>query len=285
LVWYMLAQTVGTHRFSRFLQAYAKEHAYDRVKADDFLVALRIAAEEKSWFIDQWFRRTGAPDLKMSWKRESAGVKVAVEQSLDNTYQLILPLRIIGPAGHTVVMNVNIAGPLTEVSIPTDFAVNEVVLDPEFKVLRWTPEYRAEAEAIIDFTRGDIALNRGNSDEAIAVFRRALSTVTSDDEYGLRFKLHRGLGDALAASDQIVPARDAYLAALSVPVHPEEQVPELLFSLSELYRKLGDAGAERDAQARAIACINAMSVSGRDGRVSAGLLRRSPIVRVREDCR
>ena len=66
--------------------------------------------------------------------------------------------------------------------------------------------------------------------------------MTSDDEYGLRFRLYRGLGDALAASDEMVPARDAYLAALSAPVHPEEQVPELLFSLSELYRKLGDAG-------------------------------------------
>jgi hypothetical protein len=102
-------------------------------------------------------------------------------------------------------------------------------------------------------------LNRGKNDEAIAVFRRALETAVDPDRYGLRFRLHRGIGDALDAKGETVPAIAAYQAALNEPVRPEEQVPEVFFSLSDLYHKLGDAGAERDARARAIAAMNAIS--------------------------
>lgn len=261
LVWSMLAEAMGQKAFNQFLQAYVKEHAYVRVTLDDFLTALRKAAGANSWFIDQWFFRTGVPDLKLSWKREDQGVKIVIEQPANNLYRATLPVAVIGPAGQSFVKNVNVAGPLTEVRVPTEFVVQDVVLDPKFKVLRWTPEYRAEAEAIIDYTRGDVALNQGKNDEAIAVFRRALEAATAPDRYGLKFRLHRGLGDALAAKDETAPAIAAYQAALNETVRPEEQVPELLFSLSDLYHKLGDADAERETRARAIAAINALSAS------------------------
>ena len=259
LVWSMLAQTMGHKPFNEFLQAYAREHAYNRVTLDDFLSALRKAAGANSWFIDQWFSQPGVPDLKLSWKREDGGVKVVIEQPAYNIYQVTVPVAVIGPAGQSFVKNVNVRGPIIEVQVPTKFVVEDVVLDPRFEVLRWTPEYRSEAEAILDYTKGDVALNQGKNDEAITVFRRALETAAAPDRYGLKFKLHRGLGDALAAKDETVPAIAAYQAALREPVHPEEQVPELLFSLSDLYHKLGDADAERDTRARAIAAINAIS--------------------------
>jgi tetratricopeptide (TPR) repeat protein len=259
LVLSMLAQTMGQTAFNQFLQAYVKEHAYDRVTLDNFLTALRKAAGANSWFIDQWFFRTGVPDVNLSWKREDRGVKVVIEQSADNVYQLNLPVAVIGPAGQSFVEKVKVAGPQTEVQIPTKFPVRDVVLDPKFEVLRWTPEYRAEAEAIIEYMRGDVALNQGKNDEAIAVFRRALETATALDRYGLKFRLHRGLGDALAAKDETASAIAAYQAALNETVRPEEQMPELLFSLFDLYHKLGDADAERETRARALAAINALS--------------------------
>lgn len=259
LVWSMLADAMGHQSFNQFLQGYVKEHAYVRVTLDDFLKALRKAAGAKSWFIDQWFFRTGVPDFKLSWEREDQGVKIVIEQPANNLYRATLPVAVIGPAGQSLVKNVSVSGLLTEVRVPAEFVVQEVVLDPKFTVLRWTPDYRAEAEAIIDYTRGDVALNQGKNDEAIAVFRRALETATAPDRYGLKFRLHRGLGDALAARDEIAPAIAAYQAALNETVRPEEQMPELLFSLSELYRKLGDAEAERETRTRAIAAIKALS--------------------------
>lgn len=259
LVWSMLAQAMGHKAFNQFLQAYVKEYAYVRVTLDDFLKALRKAAGANSWFVDQWFFRTGVPDLKLSWKREDQGVKVVIEQPANNIYQATLPVAVIGPAGQSFVKNVNVAGPLTEIQIPSKFVVQDVLLDPKFEVLRWTPEYRSEAEAIIEYTKGDVALNQGKNDEAIAVFRHALETATAPDRYGLKFRLHRGLGDALAAKDETVAAIAAYQAALNETVRSEEQVPEMLFSLSDLYHKLGDADAERETRARAIAAINALS--------------------------
>jgi tetratricopeptide (TPR) repeat protein len=257
LVWWMLAQTMGQKAFNQFLQAYVKEHAYDRVTLDHFLTALRKAGNSR--FIDQWFFRTGVPDLKLSWKRENRGVKVVIEQPAENSYQLTLPVAVVGPAGERFVEKVNVVGPLTEVQIPTKFVVQDVVLDPKFEVLRWTPEYRAEAEAIIEYTRGDVALNQGKNDEAIAVFRGALEKATAPDRYGLKFRLHRGLGDALAGKNETAPAIAEYQAALKETIYPEEQLPELLFSLSDLYHKLNDAAAERDARDRAVAAINALS--------------------------
>lgn len=259
LVWSMLAQTMGQKALDQFFQAYVKEHAYDRVTLDNFLTALRKAAGANSWFVDQWFFRTGVPDLKLSWKREDRGVKVVIEQPAENTYQLNLPVAVIGPASQRFVEKINVTGPLTEVQIITKFVVQDVLLDPKFEVLRWTPEYRAEAEAIIEYIRGDVALNQGKNDDAIAVFRRALETVTAPDQYGLKFRLHRGLGDALAGKNETALAIAEYQAALKETVYPEEQLPELLFSLSDLHHKLGDAGAERDARDRAVAAINALS--------------------------
>jgi tetratricopeptide (TPR) repeat protein len=261
LVWSMLAHAIGHKAFNQFLKAYVKEHAYDRVTLDNFLGALRKAAGTKSWFIDQWFFRTGAPDLKLSWKREDRGVKIVIEQPPDNVYQATLPVAVIGPAGQRFVTNVNVAGPLTEVHVPSKFVVEDVLLDPKFEILRWTPEYRAEAKAIIEHTKGDVVLNNGKNDEAIAVFRRALETAAEPDRYGLKFRLHRGLGDALAGKNETVAAVAQYQAALNEPARPEEQIPEVLFSLSDLYYKLGDAGAERDARARAVAVINALSAA------------------------
>ena len=69
------------------------------------------------------------------------------------------------------------------------------------------------------------------------------------------------MGDALAAKDEIAPAIAAYQAALNETVRPEEQMPELLFSLADLYRKLGNAEAQRETRARAIGAINALSAS------------------------
>jgi tetratricopeptide (TPR) repeat protein len=259
LVWSMLGHTMGHKAFNQFLQAYVKEHAYNRVTLDDFLNSLRKAAGANAWFIDQWFFRTGAPDFKLSWKRVERGANVVIEQPADNIYQATLPVVLVGPAGQTFVKNVKVVGPRTETEVPAGFVVQDVLLDPKFEVLRWTPEYRAEAEAIIEYTRGDVALNQGKNDEAIAVFRRALETATAPDRYGLKFRLHRGLGDALAGKNETDPAIAEYHAALKETVYPEEQLPELLFSLSDLYHKLGNAAAERDARDRAIAAINALS--------------------------
>jgi hypothetical protein len=67
------------------------------------------------------------------------------------------------------------------------------------------------------------------------------------------------LGDALAGKDETVAAIAAYQAALKESVRAEEQMPELLFSLSDLYRKSGDTRAAEDARARAVAAINTLS--------------------------
>lgn len=259
LVWSMLGHAMGHKAFNQFLQAYVKEHAYNRITLDDFLNALRKAAGANAWFIDQWFFRTGAPDFKLSWKRAERGANVVIEQPADNIYQATLPVVLVGPAGQTFVKNVKVVGPRTETEAPAGFVVQDVLLDPKFEVLRWTPEYRVEAEAIIEHTRGDVALNNGKNDEALATFRRALEGAAEPDRYGLKFRLHRGLGDALAGKNETAAAIAEYKAALNETVRPAEQVPELLFSLSELYHKSGDAEAEQDARVRAVAAINALS--------------------------
>jgi tetratricopeptide (TPR) repeat protein len=263
LVWSMLAHALGHDAFNQFLQAYVREHAYDRITLDNFLEALRKVAGAKAGFIEQWFARTGVPDLKLSWKREDKGARVVIEQPADNTYQLTVPVALIGARGGSTVKRLDVAGPRTEVAVPADFVVEDVRLDPKFEILRWTPEYKAEAEAIVEYTKGDVALKQGKNDEAIALFRGALETATKPDRYGFRFMLQRGLGDALAAKDEKAAAIAAYKSALSETVRCEEQIPELLFSLSDVYQKSGDAAAAEKARARAVSAINALSTSSK----------------------
>jgi hypothetical protein len=76
----------------------------------------------------------------------------------------------------------------TEFTMSAAFRVTGVKLDPHFLMLRWTPEYRAEALALVGYTRGRHKIGEGGKPaEFEADLMAALTQVPTPDLYSAEF--------------------------------------------------------------------------------------------------
>jgi hypothetical protein len=152
IVWDMLSREVGRRQFSHTLQSFLREHANQRVEWNGFLRAIENGAGRNlRWFYEQWFERTGAPDFQFSWKQEGRRLRVGITQTSPH-YQATLEIEAGNKGGQRLVRNVRLGAAQTSFSFPINFRVESVVLDPHYLVLRWTPEYRAVANAARSFS-------------------------------------------------------------------------------------------------------------------------------------
>jgi hypothetical protein len=147
IVWDMLSRTIGRRQFSRILKAFIREHKYQRVEWNRFLRAIEDGAGRNlQWFYDQWFERTGAPDFQLSWKQEGRRLDVVITQT-SPYYQTALEIEAKNNRGRRLVRTVRVREAQTSFSLPINFRVESVTLDPHYFVLRWTPDYRVAANA------------------------------------------------------------------------------------------------------------------------------------------
>ena len=106
-----------------------------------------MSGKDLAQFFQQWFERTGAPDFTLSWRQEGDRIAGVVRQPAPY-YAAHSEVRIDGANGQTLTDIVEIAAASeTSFSLRPGFAGREVVLDPHYKILRWTPEYRAMRSA------------------------------------------------------------------------------------------------------------------------------------------
>jgi tetratricopeptide (TPR) repeat protein len=118
--------------------------------------------------------------------------------------------------------------------------VKSVTVDPHFLVLHWTPEYRKEATVLAPYTKGDLKLWQGQSEEAIREFNAGMSRIPEPDEHGLRFLLEYGLARAFTDQQKYTEAREHILAALQSPVRPREILPWAYVQLATIAQKSKD---------------------------------------------
>jgi Peptidase family M1 domain len=250
IVWSMLADTMGPTRFAAFLESYVRSNAYGWVTLEDFVAALRSALGEQAWFIDEWLNRMGAPEYRLAWTVANGELGIRLSQE-PQPYRALVPIEIRLRDGSTLQRLIDARSAETELSVQVASDVIAVTLDPAYRVLRWTPEYRAEAAAILPYTRADIALNYGRNDDAAADIQAALTGLTGVDTFGLRARLERGMGDAELSRNTPQEAIAHYLRALAADPQVPEQLPELLLSLADAYRLAGDERAATATRTRA----------------------------------
>jgi hypothetical protein len=148
IVWDMLSREVGRRRFSHILQSFIRAHANQRVEWKGFLRAIENGAQRNfRWFYQQWFERTGAPDLQFSWRQQGRRLRVVITQT-SPYYKATLEIEAKNNRGRRLVRTVRLRQAQTSFSFPINFRVESVALDPHYLVLRWTPEYRAAASAV-----------------------------------------------------------------------------------------------------------------------------------------
>jgi hypothetical protein len=148
LVFDMLSREVGRATMQRVFHDLTRGRQFQTITWTDFVKAVTARSSQNlDWFFEQWLERAGAPDFQLSWTESDGSVRVTVTQPAP-FYRAHLKVEIRGDKeDQPLIQVVDISGPRTELTITPGFPARSVVLDPDYEVLRWTPEFRAMADA------------------------------------------------------------------------------------------------------------------------------------------
>ncbi|PYS98175.1 MAG: hypothetical protein DMF63_17305 [Acidobacteria bacterium] len=172
----LLRDTLGAEKFNQLLRTYLQEYRGKNASIDDFeKLASKVHGENLRYFFARWVESTGVPEFSSDYLiiRTRGGKFVArgtVKQNYDN---LKLPvevqLRSEGENGlktETVQMDESTA----DFNIESTGKPLTVIIDPNFKLLRISPDLRVASIA----RRGIERFKEGSYAEAQAQFEEAL---------------------------------------------------------------------------------------------------------------
>lgn len=192
LVMDLLARTVGRERFRAALHDLTRRHAFGSITWDDFAAAFDgSGAGQLQGFFAQWFDREGAPDWRVEWQQDGKALRAAITQE-QPYFAGTVDLRITGEDGREMTRAIEIgARARTEFVWPIDFRPVGAEIDPDFRVLRWTEEYRAEAPLLAPYWQAFVrSSSDATNDSALAILSAALERTPDSETVGARFVLH-----------------------------------------------------------------------------------------------
>lgn len=102
------------------------------------------AGRDLGWFFEQWFFRTGAPEFALTWTAAPRGagweVKGRIRQTRD-VYRVAAEVAFVA-SGAREIRVVEFAAESTDFSFLLPFQPVEVLFDPDYRILRWTEEFK-----------------------------------------------------------------------------------------------------------------------------------------------
>jgi len=253
-----LSRVVGRDRFRAALHDVTGRYAFRTFGWPEFrpIVEARAGRDLGATFAE-WFDRTGAPDWTAEWTAAGHTVRGVVLQR-GAPYHLDVEVVLSG-GRDAVTRRIALDGPRTPFALEAPFDVARVELDPHFAVLHWTPEYHAEADALVDATRAYAKRLTGDTPAALALLDAGLARVPEVDRYGVRFALELSYGSLLRKTGDLPQAKLHLAAALAAPVRPADKLPWVYVTLAQIAATEHD----RDAVARyAKAAVDAEAASG-----------------------
>jgi hypothetical protein len=198
-VYEMLREQIGHAPFVAGLRSVVERFAGRNVALGDLRAAWeRTSGQHLSSFWRQWMDRTGAPDLTLDWTVKPDGKGFVVSGTISQQgapYDLRAEVALAYPGRHDT-RTVTVSGASTPFSFPTEQKPEWVVLDPEYKILRWTPALR-NARLLAD---GIGLSSMGRSEEAIGKLSDYVGKVPEGLEgryqLGVAYQEAGKLGDA-----------------------------------------------------------------------------------------
>ena len=135
-----LANEMGRDRVRAAFREVLREFRDRRLSWDDFLAVLsRAASRDLSWFSTQWFERTGAPELVADLGNHRQEIRL---RQVGDLYRLTVELAVFG-VGCRQRLRTTISALEARVPLPGGCRADSVTVDPDYQILRWTPELRA----------------------------------------------------------------------------------------------------------------------------------------------
>jgi aminopeptidase N len=144
--YFMLRDLVGSEAFREGLRSAMTSFAWS---SDLTLNDLRYKFERASgknlrWFFDQWFFRKGAPEFSLSYdiknRKQNYQVTGVINQ-VREVYRVNAEIVFVNGSKHET-RNVEISGMKTPFSFVLPFRPDTVLFDPDYKILRWTEEFK-----------------------------------------------------------------------------------------------------------------------------------------------
>jgi hypothetical protein len=238
LVYDILSRTIGRAVFFKALKNITERYAY--ISWDEFLLEIENASNQKlAWFNDQWFNQKGVPDWEAYWKQSGDSLHIEVTQKepyyrIDN-----LELDIISKDNKILQRTIAIHGQKSNISIPVNFEIREVKIDPYFKILHWDKAYKEEALALLSATMVQNERIKGNLNKADSLYQEAVKLIPTNDKYGLAFSLEYEIARIKTMRGDSSGAIKHFLHAIQLPVRGE-LLPWAYFRLAELAKKVND---------------------------------------------
>jgi tetratricopeptide (TPR) repeat protein len=140
-VYHMLRNIMGDDKFFGMLREFIKKYHLQPAGIDDLKrVAEEVYGKSLTWFFDQWVYGTGIPDYRLEYEiastdAEECEITVSIDQS---QAQFRMPLEVVAlkdRSSETFQKFVEHKRSSFRFNLP--YKPDKILLDPEFKVLRW----------------------------------------------------------------------------------------------------------------------------------------------------
>ena len=176
IVYKLLRDTLGEQKFNQLLRTFLDKYRGKNASIDEFeRLATEVAGQNMRYFFARWVEGTGVPEFKADYLiiRTRGGkfiTRGTVRQNYDNLrLPLEIQLRSEGGEGLKTVM-VNVDEASADFNIESDGKPLEVIIDPNYRLLRISDELRISSIA----RRGIEQFKEGNYVEAQQQFEAAL---------------------------------------------------------------------------------------------------------------
>ncbi|HEV2730371.1 MAG TPA: M1 family aminopeptidase, partial [Terriglobales bacterium] len=175
MILHMLRWVEGDQKFDQTMRTFAAKFSGKSASLDDFrAIAEQNYGDKLTWFFSQWLDSTGAPEFKTKYTiyrlGNGKGFRVVgqIAQDLD-LFRMPVELKI-DTDGKTEEKRIEVVGTDSPFSIETFGKPRRIVIDPEDRVLKNSPEIKLRAS----IQRGQGLIQQGDFSGALSEFNKAL---------------------------------------------------------------------------------------------------------------
>jgi hypothetical protein len=210
----MLRYIIGDQKFYQGLKDFSQKNAWKSVTTDDFQKAMEDASGQKlGYFFIQWIESSGAPEFKLEYTvyRTEKGFRVMgkIAQDLD-TFRMPVDLKI-ETEGNPETQKVEVVGTSSEFSVDTFGKPKNIVIDPNNRVLRYSPQVRVA----VAIRRGEQYMELSEFGDALKEYQKALETTRNSS------LAHYRIAEVYFLQSNYQPAANEFRESLNGDLEPK----------------------------------------------------------------
>ncbi len=212
-VFRMLRDVMGEDAFRGMLDEFPAKFADGGLSTQALLdTSSEAAGEDLTYFFDQWINSSGIPEFTRDYTvfRTPEGFKVMgqINQDLD---LFRMPIEVeVETDGESEYHQTWVSGPSSDLDLITERKPGRIVIDPQMRVLRLSPEIRVA----VSVSRGEDFANVGDYNRAIDEYQVAI------DEDRLSSVAYFRMGEALFELGNLQAAANVFREALNGDLEP-----------------------------------------------------------------